>query len=47
LKGYLARHGKEYDISKGVDELPLADVEEFEGQWSKIVRDERLKGKNL
>jgi hypothetical protein len=38
-------HGKKFDISKGVDRLPLADIEEFKDNWLKIVNDERLKGK--
>ena len=37
---YVARHGSVYDVSKGVDDLPVTDVEGFENQWLKIA--ERL-----
>jgi hypothetical protein len=36
-KKYLERHGNEPDFSVGVDNLPIADVAQFENQWSKIV----------
>jgi hypothetical protein len=35
---YRARHGREPDFSKGVDNVLVADVEMFEGQWSKIIK---------
>lgn len=34
---YLERHGKEWDFSKGVDNVKIADIEPFENQWSKII----------
>jgi hypothetical protein len=44
-KRYKRLHrGREFDISKGVDRLPLTDVAEFKDKWLKIVNDERLKG---
>ena len=46
LKAYSARHGQEFDISKGVDEIAAADVAQFENEWPKIVEDKRLKGRN-
>jgi hypothetical protein len=47
LKGYLARHGREFNMSDGVDEMAVTDVEQYEDQWSKIVDDQRLKGHDL
>lgn len=41
-KKYFARHGKQPDLSTGVDNVTIADVEQFEDQWSKII--ERLGG---
>jgi hypothetical protein len=43
LDKYRAKHGKDYDIMTGVDEIPATNLEQFENQWSKIVDDERLK----
>lgn len=34
---YLARHGKRWDPSSGVDGVIIADVEQFEDQWQKIT----------
>ena len=34
---YLARHGSEFDFSKGIDNVKLADVEAFEDGWDKIL----------
>ncbi len=42
-KKYLARHGKQYSFSVGVDNVTVADVEQYEDQWSKIV--DRLGGR--
>jgi hypothetical protein len=39
-KQYIARHGREPDLSTGVDNVRVADVEKYENQWSKIA--ERL-----
>jgi hypothetical protein len=36
-KKYLKRHGKQPDLSKGVDNVTVADVEPHEDQWFKIV----------
>lgn len=34
---YFARHEKHFDFSKGPDDVRVADVEQFENQWSKII----------
>ena len=34
---YFASHGKPFDISTGVDNLTVADIKQYENQWSKIV----------
>ena len=34
---YIARHGKPPDFSKGVDNVTLTDVKEFEDKWPKIL----------
>jgi hypothetical protein len=34
---YLAKHGTRPDQSKGIDNLLIDDVEQFEDQWDKIV----------
>lgn len=34
---HLARHGEPYDISKGVDNVTLASVENYEDKWFKIL----------
>jgi hypothetical protein len=39
---YHARHGKNPDFSKGVDNVTVEDVTSFEDQWAKII--ERLGG---
>lgn len=45
MRRYKKRHhGKKFDISKGVDRV--AEVEEYEGAWSKICDDKRLRGRN-
>jgi hypothetical protein len=36
-KEHFARHGKQFDFSKGVDGVRVADVEPYENKWSKIV----------
>ncbi|MGB6484253.1 MAG: hypothetical protein WBE86_12280 [Candidatus Acidiferrales bacterium] len=42
---YMVRHGCKPDLSKGVDNVTAADVEQFEDLWSKIVGHYRtLKG---
>ena len=33
---YMARHGKNF-IGRGVDNLELKDVQEFEGKWEKVA----------
>jgi len=35
--GYQVRHGKPFDESRGVPNVRLQDVENFEGQWEKVV----------
>ena len=45
-KRYVARNRKKPDISRGVDNVTIADVEKYEDQWSKILDDKRLKGRN-
>ncbi len=35
--GYQIRHGKPFDESRGVPNVRLQDVENFEGQWEKVV----------
>jgi len=42
LKKYIAKHGKQFDLSKGVDNVTVADVKQYKDQWSKIV--DRLGG---
>jgi hypothetical protein len=37
VDSFLARRGREPDMSKGVDNVTLKDVEEFEDKWFKIV----------
>ncbi len=34
---YHAKHGKQPDLSMGVDNVMVADVEHHENQWSKII----------
>ena len=34
---YFAKHGKPFDLAKGVDNLPIAKVLPHEGQWQKII----------
>lgn len=34
---YLARHGKPYDFSTGVDSIRLEDAEPYENHWHKIL----------
>jgi hypothetical protein len=34
---YRSRHGKDPDLSKGVDNVTVADVKQFEDAWSKII----------
>jgi len=41
-KKHLARRGKPFDFSRGVDDVTVKDVEPYEDQWSKIV--DRLGG---
>jgi hypothetical protein len=36
-KRYFARHGKRFDMRKGVDNVTVDDVKEFEGKWKKII----------
>jgi hypothetical protein len=46
-KKYFKRHGKQPDLSKGVDNVKIADVESYEDQWSKIVdRGSSLSGRS-
>lgn len=33
---YLARHGRNFERSRGVDSVTVADVEKHEGRWEKI-----------
>jgi hypothetical protein len=35
---YSARHGKQPDFSSGIDNVVIADVEQHENQWQKIVK---------
>ncbi len=35
---YSARHGKQPDFSSGIDNVVVADVEQHENQWQKIVQ---------
>lgn len=39
---YLAKHGQQFDLATGVDNVKGSDVESFENQWSKII--ERVGG---
>lgn len=39
-------HGKSPDFSKGVDNVEVDDVEKYEDQWTRIVNDRRLRGRN-
>ena len=39
---YFAQHGKQPDFSTGVDNVTVADVQQFEDQWAKII--DRLGG---
>jgi transcription initiation factor IIF auxiliary subunit len=41
-KKYSETHGKMPDQSKGIDNVPVGDVEQFENQWKRIV--ERIGG---
>lgn len=34
---YKARHGRDYDFSRGVDNVTAIDVQQYEDQWSKIL----------
>jgi hypothetical protein len=34
---YLAKHGRPFDFSKGVDSVTVDNVKGFEGQWRKII----------
>ena len=34
---YEAKHGREYDFSRGVDNVTVIDVQQHENQWSKIL----------
>ena len=46
-KKYKRQHqGRKPDIAKGVDNLPVSDVEKYEDEWSKIVDYKRSRGKN-
>jgi hypothetical protein len=45
-KRYVERNRRKPDLSKGVDNIVVADVGKYEDQWSKILDDKRLKGKN-
>jgi hypothetical protein len=36
-KTYQARHGTAPDLTSGVDNVTVADVQQHEGQWSKII----------
>jgi len=44
-KRFFARNRKKPNISRGVDNVTVADVEKYEGQWSKILDEKRLKGR--
>jgi len=44
-KSYKARHGHGPNLSAGVDNVRLADVERHEQQWSKIIVRVRRRGK--
>ena len=37
-KKYKKKHGRSPDLSKGVDNVTIADVEEFENDWGKIIK---------
>ena len=43
-KRYQAKHGRQPDFSKGVDNVTVPDVEEYEDQWSQI--EESLQGRS-
>jgi hypothetical protein len=35
-EGYVTRHGRQPDFSRGVDNVTVDDVKEHEGKWAKI-----------
>lgn len=43
--GYRSRHLKEPDFAKGVDNITVEDVTQFEDQWSKITKLVRTESK--
>ncbi|HLY63370.1 MAG TPA: hypothetical protein VKV95_21715 [Terriglobia bacterium] len=35
---YLKKHGKTFDLMKGVDTVSVSDVEKYEDDWAKIIK---------